>query len=106
MVLPDAPFADAPTVPWDGVRRDVVFDMFVMVKHNTHPVVPSAGSCVLVHPWINATTPTQGCTSMAKSDLQQVLAWLSPKQRPVLVQLPEEAMPPIARAWGIPGRSQ
>ena len=104
LIVPEAPYADAPTVPWDGVRRDVVFDMFVVVKHNTDPVLPAAGSCVLIHPWTNAATPTQGCTSMSKNSLQQVLAWLSPSQRPVLIQLPQEAFAAVASAWGIPGR--
>jgi D-alanyl-D-alanine dipeptidase len=90
MVLPEGPFVSAPTVPWGGVRRDIVFDRFVMVRHNTEPVLRSAGSCVLLHPWINERTPTQGCTSMANADLQAILAWLSPKARPVLVQIPRE----------------
>lgn len=104
LIMPDAYYAEAPTVAWDGVRRDVVFDMFVVVKHNTDPVVPAAGSCVLIHPWTNAQTPTQGCTSMSKNSLQTVLGWLSPKLHPVLIQMPEEALSTVARAWGIPGR--
>jgi zinc D-Ala-D-Ala dipeptidase len=101
-LLPEGPSAEASLTPWDGVRRDVVFDTLVLVKHNTDPVVRGAGSCVLLHVWINPATPTQGCTGMSKKSAHEIVSWLSPSARPVLVQLPEDVRALVAQAWGIP----
>jgi len=102
MLLPEGPHAPAPTVAWDGVPRNIVFDRFVLVKHNVEPVVRGAGSCVLLHPWVNAATPTQGCTGMATASLQLVLAWIDPSRRPVLLQLPRDVLREHAPRWGLP----
>lgn len=102
MLLPEGPFAAAPTVAWDGVPRNIVFDRFVLVKHNVDPAVRGAGSCVLLHPWVNAMTPTQGCTGMAPASLQVVLAWIDPSRRPVLLQLPRDVLQEHAARWGLP----
>ncbi len=102
MALPEAPFAVAPTTAWDGVRRDIVFERFVFVNHNTASTVRGAGSCVLLHPWMNASTPTQGCTGMASSSLVALLEWMDPQRHPLLVQLPSEVLAERAPQWGLP----
>ena len=103
MVLPEGPLVEAPIgASWDGLRREVIFDRFVEVRQNVSPVVASAGSCVLLHRWVNAVTPTQGCTSFSKDSLEAVLSWLSPQGRPVLVQLPEREWKRLAPIWGLP----
>ncbi len=100
-LLPDGPAAIASPTPWDGVRRDVVFDTFIVVQHNSSPVVRGAGSCVLLHVWLHPGIPTQGCTGMAQSALHELLAWLSPEARPVLAQLPLEEAEALAPDWGL-----
>jgi L,D-peptidoglycan transpeptidase YkuD (ErfK/YbiS/YcfS/YnhG family) len=103
MILPDGPVSEAPIgASWDGTRRDVIFNMFVEVRQNAAPVLPSAGSCVLLHRWVNPVTPTQGCTSFSKDSVETVLAWLSPAAHPVLVQLPEGEHRRLAAEWGLP----
>jgi L,D-peptidoglycan transpeptidase YkuD (ErfK/YbiS/YcfS/YnhG family) len=103
MLVPDGPLAEAPIgASWDGTRRDVIFNMFIEVRQNVSPVVPSAGSCVLLHRWVNPVTPTQGCTSFSKDGVETVLAWLSPQAHPVLVQLPEAELKRLAGPWGLP----
>jgi hypothetical protein len=39
---------------------------------------------------------------MAESDLRQVLAWLDPRARPVLVQLPAAQYGRLRGAWTLP----
>ncbi len=84
-------------------RRETVLNLAVVVRHNSTPVVRSAGSCILLHIWANASTPTQGCTAMQAEHLRQLVAWLSPSAHPVFVQLPETAAAQVAKAWGLPG---
>jgi D-alanyl-D-alanine dipeptidase len=103
MILPDGPVSEAPIgASWDGTRRDVIFNMFVVVQQNNAPIVPSAGSCVLLHRWVNSVTPTQGCTSFSKDSVETLLSWLSPEARPVLVQMPEPELKRLAVEWGLP----
>jgi hypothetical protein len=39
---------------------------------------------------------------MAEEDLREVLAWLDPRARPVLVQLPASAYDGLRGAWALP----
>jgi L,D-peptidoglycan transpeptidase YkuD (ErfK/YbiS/YcfS/YnhG family) len=87
---------------WDGLRRDVVFELMVSVRHNMEPVVRGAGSCVLVHIWQTPGLPSLGCTVMSRANMQRILTWLRPESRPVLVQLPADVMARVAEAWGVP----
>lgn len=64
--------------------------------------VPGSGSCVFLHIWSGDGRGTTGCTAMAESDLETLMTWLDPKQRPLLVQLPEAAYARLQRAWKLP----
>lgn len=44
------------------------------------------GSCIFLHVWRNADSPTAGCTAMSRDDLLRLLAWLDPSASPALVQ--------------------
>ena len=46
-----------------------------------------AGSCIFIH---IKDIPTAGCTVMSESEIQEVLHWLDPKAKPLLLQGPEE----------------
>src|SRR5262249_47021952 len=49
-----------------------------------------AGSCIFLHVWRDAASPTVGCTAMAKPALAELLAWLDPDA--LLVVLPEPVL--------------
>lgn len=49
---------------------------------------PRAGSCIFLHIAPAPGTGTAGCTALAEADLRQVLAWLDPQKRPLLILLP------------------
>lgn len=46
-----------------------------------------AGSCIFIH---IKDIPTAGCTVMSESEIQEVLQWLDPKAKPLLLQGTEE----------------
>ncbi|HUN86292.1 MAG TPA: hypothetical protein VMU48_18075 [Terracidiphilus sp.] len=60
---------------------------------NAHLPIPGGGSCVFLHIWSGPGHGTAGCTAMAQSNLETLLIWLDPKRHPLLVQLPETAIP-------------
>jgi zinc D-Ala-D-Ala dipeptidase len=82
-------------------RKDGLYELIAFVEHNTAPVQPGAGSCILLHVWTSDTTPTAGCTSMPLDALRTVIAGLA-AEGSVLVQLPEDAYGKVRETWGLP----
>lgn len=64
--------------------------------------VPGGGSCVFLHIWSGDGRGTTGCTAMAESDLETLMTWLDPKQRPLLVQMPQGEYAKQQGAWKLP----
>jgi L,D-peptidoglycan transpeptidase YkuD (ErfK/YbiS/YcfS/YnhG family) len=83
-------------------RSDELYRWGVWVDHNSDPPAPMGGSCIFLHVWAGPGAATSGCTAMAESDLRQVLAWLDPRARPVLVQLPAAQYERLRGAWTLP----
>ncbi len=78
------------------------YDLGVFVAYNSHPVVKGNGSCIFLHLWKDANTPTSGCTAMAREDLERLVAWLDPKKNPYLVQMPEAEYKAYKKSWKLP----
>jgi D-alanyl-D-alanine dipeptidase len=74
----------------------------LVVGHNTPDVAAGAGSCIFLHIWKNAGAGTAGCTAMNERRLTEILAWLQPARRPLLVQLPRAEYERLKRAWALP----
>jgi len=70
------------------LRTDNLYKWGVVVAHNSR-ATPGAGSCIFLHIWKDSRSATAGCTAMAESDLVNLLRWLNPAARPVLVQMPQ-----------------
>ncbi|WP_420128626.1 L,D-transpeptidase family protein [Longimicrobium sp.] len=83
-------------------RNDELYRWGVWVDHNSDPPAPMGGSCIFLHVWAVPGAATSGCTAMAESDLRQLLAWLDPRARPVLVQLPAAQHGTLRGAWRLP----
>ncbi len=80
----------------------------VFVNHN-HPDNPPgmqrdqiSGSCIFLHLWQNNKTGTSGCTAMAEPQLLELIQWLDPKRRPLLVQLPRAEYQRLQTPWHLP----
>jgi D-alanyl-D-alanine dipeptidase len=68
-------------------RADDLYKWGVVVAHNS-PARPGAGSCIFLHIWKDSRSATAGCTAMPERDLVNLLRWLDPAARPLLVQMP------------------
>jgi hypothetical protein len=86
----------------DMRRPDALYRLVVWVGHNDAPVAAGAGSCIFLHLRSSPTSVTAGCTALDDTPLTGLLVWLDPAKRPVLVQLPEEALRKVNAAWGLP----
>jgi D-alanyl-D-alanine dipeptidase len=78
------------------------YDLGVFVAYNSYPVVKGNGSCIFLHIWKDANTPTSGCTAMEKANLEKIVNRLDPKKNPYLVQLPEGEYANYQRSWNLP----
>jgi L,D-peptidoglycan transpeptidase YkuD (ErfK/YbiS/YcfS/YnhG family) len=83
-------------------RADHLYEWGVWVDHNSDPPQPGGGSCIFLHVWARPGAATSGCTAMEADDLREILAWLDPRSRPVLVQLPRDAYAALRAAWELP----
>jgi L,D-peptidoglycan transpeptidase YkuD (ErfK/YbiS/YcfS/YnhG family) len=74
----------------------------IVVDNNTEPVVPGNGSCVFMHIWRSREIGTVGCTAMPQKELETVLGWLDPAEKPLLVQLPLAKYRSLEKSWALP----
>lgn len=78
------------------------YDLGVFVAYNTYPVEKGRGSCIFLHIWQDETTPTAGCTAMARENMERVATWLSPAKNPYLVQMPKKIYDSRRKPWKLP----
>jgi D-alanyl-D-alanine dipeptidase len=82
-------------------RDDIRYKWGVVVDHNP-AAIPGAGSCIFLHVWKSSATLTAGCTAMPESDLVNLIRWLDPAGRPILVQMPRAAYRSVRAKYGLP----
>ena len=91
---------------WDSSeqmrRNDELYRWGVVVDHNADKPEASAGSCIFLHIWSGAGKGTAGCTAMEPRKIEELLSWLDPKKKPVLVQLPQAEAERLREALGLP----
>lgn len=73
----------------------------VFVAHN-YERQSGGGSCIFLHIWKDAETPTVGCTAMSRENLEKVLTFLDVKKNPVLIQLPADSYAQFQTKWNLP----
>ena len=99
--------ADAVRGSTEPMRRDLHADgdqryrLGFVIEHNAK-AVPQGGSCIFAHLWTSPTSTTTGCTAMAPTTMQSLLAWLRLKSHPVFVLLPRAEYRRLRVAWRLP----
>ena len=69
-------------------RSDHLYEYGIVINHNSDPVEKGKGSAIFFHIWRTPGAGTLGCTSMSKDDLLQLMGWLDPEKKPLLIQVP------------------
>ena len=64
------PHAASHEILW---RTDPVYDIIVVIGHNSSPVVPFLGSAIFLHVAEAAFKPTEGCIAIDLMDLLEIL---------------------------------
>lgn len=65
--------------------------------------IPGRGSAIFFHIWREGgNKATAGCTTMSEKMLNQLIARIDPKRRPVYVLLPEQEYRQLKKSWRLP----
>jgi len=64
--------------------------------------IPEKGSCFFIHIHRRPGSPTAGCTAFTREQVKEVVNWLNPNKKPIIVQLPLEAFVALKSRWGLP----
>lgn len=83
-------------------RKDELYRWGAVVDHNAGKPEAGAGSCIFLHIWERAGKGTAGCTAMEPKQMEGLLSWLDPKNKPVLVQLPQVEFDRLRESLGLP----
>lgn len=67
-------------------RDDAQYAYGIWVNYNSNPVVSGNGSCIFLHVWKDADTPTSGCTAMRQEDILKLIYALDAAKNPMLLQ--------------------
>jgi L,D-peptidoglycan transpeptidase YkuD (ErfK/YbiS/YcfS/YnhG family) len=73
------PFSVSVDKLWENTRA---YPFFAVVEFNMNPVVPGRGSGIFLHAQTGG--PTNGCISLRRADLVQVLRWVAPVAKPYI----------------------
>jgi len=98
----------SPQTPWEEQAQmrlnDPAHALKLFIAHNAPPEsVAGAGSAIFFHLWReNGARPTSGCTVMAPSELEALIAWIDPTLQPLYVLLPEPVYRQVRPEWGLP----
>jgi L,D-peptidoglycan transpeptidase YkuD (ErfK/YbiS/YcfS/YnhG family) len=83
------------------VNGDIRYKKGLVVKHNQQNII-GQGSCIFIHVWKAHGVPTSGCTAMAETVVDSLLAWLDVSKKPLYILLPQAQYIEKKQAWALP----
>jgi L,D-peptidoglycan transpeptidase YkuD (ErfK/YbiS/YcfS/YnhG family) len=66
-------------------RSDNLYRHGLVIGYNRMPVVAGLGSAIFAHVWREEGIATAGCIAMAETDLVNLLVWLDPVKKPMIL---------------------
>lgn len=75
-----------PTVSHEKMKRnDDLYKLGIVVQYNTQHIVKGNGSAIFVHIQRETGHPTAGCVALSEVNLLQIIQWLQPDKKPIIV---------------------
>lgn len=97
--------ASVSQVDWNSaehMRQVAQYKIGVIVGYNAAPPLKGRGSCIFLHIWAGPDSHTAGCTAFDEAKLRDVMTWLDPEKRPLLVQLTANEYANLRIRWKLP----
>jgi L,D-peptidoglycan transpeptidase YkuD (ErfK/YbiS/YcfS/YnhG family) len=70
---------------WEKMKRDDdQYKYGAVIEYNMHPIVKGNGSAIFLHVWKDGGA-TLGCVSMPEEMVLEILGWLDPAKKPLIV---------------------
>ena len=70
---------------WEKMKRDDdQYKYGVVIEYNMRPIVKGKGSAIFLHVW-NGGESTLGCVSMPEEMILEILGWLDPAKKPLII---------------------
>ncbi len=92
--------------PWFQKQKmrsgDFAYRWLVEIRHNADPPEPGYGSAIFFHIRRGPNRSSAGCTTMAESDLVEMIRWLRANDNPTYVCLPRSEYLVRWKTWGLP----
>jgi zinc D-Ala-D-Ala dipeptidase len=91
-------------VDWSSSERMREIEQYAYGVHVAYnaPPRPARGSCIFLHIWAGPRSVTAGCTAMDIVALKDLMRWIDPARRPMLVQLPASGVERLRGEWRLP----
>ena len=92
-------------VDWNSaehMRQVSQYEIGVIVGYNAAPPIKGRGSCIFLHIWAGPDSHTAGCTAFDQAKLRELMLWLDPRKRPLLVQLTAAEYRKLGASWKLP----
>ena len=92
-------------VDWNSaehMREVQQYKIGVIVGYNASPPTKGRGSCIFLHIWTGPDSHTAGCTAFDEAKLREIMLWLDPAKRPLLVQLTVDEYGKRQASWKLP----
>ena len=97
--------ASVTRVDWSSaehMRQVGQYKLGVIVGYNAVLPVRGRGSCIFLHTWAGPRSHTAGCTAFDEAKLRDLIMWLDPNRRPLLVQLTANDYANLRMRWRLP----
>jgi zinc D-Ala-D-Ala dipeptidase len=97
--------AVVPRVDWNSaehMRQVSQYEIGVIVGYNASPPIKGRGSCIFLHIWAGPDSHTAGCTAFDQTKLRELVLWLDPRRRPLVVQLTVDEYQRLGARWKLP----
>ena len=62
-------------------RKNMIYDLFIDIKYNSHPVIKKKGSAIFLHIINKKYKPTKGCIALLKNDFLKILPLINKKTK-------------------------
>lgn len=86
----------------ETIRQMPEYMWGMVINYNTQKPVPGAGSCEFIHIWKQPTKAGRGGVALAENNVEELITWVNPAKKPVIVIMPRDQYSHWHRIWGLP----
>ena len=66
-------------------RNDHLYEYGIVIEYNMEPAIPQMGSAIFFHVERRPEAPTLGCVSMGKTEMIDLIEWVDPDAKPMVI---------------------